>query len=89
MTWDCKGLGISKIGIVGVEIGTIGSRALERSGGRETGSTGKLVSKVGVGENGLSLVDGGEITCRTLLHLVSWVVNCNHEWITRAHWLIT
>lgn len=63
----------------GVEIGMAGSRALERGGGRGIGNTGNLVSKVGVGGSGLSVVDGSGITCKALFHLVPKVVNCDPE----------
>ena len=88
-TWGCEGLGISEIGTVGVEIGIAGSRALKRDGGRGIWSTSKLMSKVGIGWSGLSIVDGSGTTCKVIFHLMPWVVNCDPEWITRAHWLIT
>ncbi|CBI33022.3 unnamed protein product, partial [Vitis vinifera] len=69
-TGGCEGLGRSEIGTGGVEIGTAGSGALERGGGRGIGSTGKLMLKVGVGGSWLSVVDGSGTTCKSLFRLV-------------------
>ena len=84
-TWGCEGLRKLETGITSVEIGISGSEAHERGGGRGIESIGKLMSKVEVGESGLFVVDGSGTIGKALFRLVPWVVNCDPEWIVRAH----